>query len=143
MESYSPHLKYEMARLDTEKVTIGLLAALKMLGVEFIVNQADDHQIRFAKVAEAIRHKKEQEDGAVKRIPTLYPSPVLGVFHDFDQALVELQSIGITHCVGPFFTHTNITLSEERAKRTLERFTDEEQALFLELAHVFNPDLIE
>lgn len=111
----------------------GLLSALRLDGLEFIDTRNDDHHTRFQRVVELLRaHEADFAD-----LPNFFfPSPFTGRYREFDDALLRLQR-GLLGAQNPFYPGVNVDISENRARRILESFPQEQQTVFRRLAGVY------
>lgn len=116
----------------------GLLAALALRGDSFIITQANAHQKAFRRVTEFIESRQAEVDDAVQRLPRWFSEPITGVYSEFDDNLIELQNVGVTRCIGPYFSEVEICLTPERAEHILTQFSDAERELFATLANQFS-----
>lgn len=116
----------------------GLMAALKLAGNEFIVVQNDNHQERYSDVMTRLEELRRARDARSARIPTWHPSAFTGRYSELDNTLLELQDIGHTSVVGPFFSVVELTASIQGCHETLQTFFEPyEEELMHELASVF------
>lgn len=109
----------------------GFFATLLLSGTEYVPTINDKHQERFGRVALSLRERKQNGDPAMQRMPDFTPEVITGKYEELDHALITFQSFGITERADPYFSSMKIVFSAERARRQLERFSEEEQqALF-------------
>lgn len=108
----------------------GLLSALRLEGLEFIDTRNDDHHARFQRVVELL---KDHEEAFVDLPHSFFPSPFTGRYREFDDALLRLQR-GLLGAQNPFYPGVNVDISENRARRILEGFPQEQRTVFRELA---------
>lgn len=124
--------------MSAERFFRGLLAALRLQHVFFIDTTDDRYHRWFGKVAEALDEARSNGRPGSEAMPrTLKPSPFTGRYAAFDEALILLQRARLLRGHNPFFRKVELIMSEERAEALLGSYTEEERAVFKDLAKVF------
>lgn len=117
----------------------GSLAAASLSGVEAISTISDAHQVMFKGLVDELERRRTEQDTSTTRMPNFYPGPITGTYNEFDEALINLQNVGITRPVGPHFHAVEVTPDPDFAEHILERFTEPERALLMDLSRAFMP----
>jgi hypothetical protein len=111
----------------------GLLAALRLQGIEFVETRGDSHHARFRRVVETLRTRSTQ----FPRLPrTFVASPFTGRYRELDEALVQLQC-GFLGAQNPFYPGVHLDISEPRARHILDNYEEPEKEVFAKLAQVY------
>jgi hypothetical protein len=119
---------------------IGLLTSMAVRGVTHITTQQGAHQANFRRVIDALDDPTVTGPLSRDRLPTMHPEPISGYVPAFDEALITLQDVGLTRCVGPYFHAVELDIPGPRAERILERFTEDERELLGRLATIYLED---
>jgi hypothetical protein len=123
--------------MTAERFFTGFVAALREAGVDFVDTRDDAHHKKFQAVVDRLRETRGAGQPGAARMPrTFMPTQVTGRYRELDDALLSLQR-GVLSAPNPYYPGIDLKMSRDRAARRLSRFSDEERALFEELAETF------
>lgn len=112
----------------------GLLAALRLSGLNVITTRDDAHHEAFRHVVEVL---DEIHDDCPEIPDTFVPSPFTGRYRELDNALVRFQQ-GLLGAQNPFYPCVNLDITDTLAKRIMNEYTPKQQQIFTRLASVWS-----
>jgi hypothetical protein len=115
----------------------GLLAALRLRGLDFVETRGNIHHERFRSVAEALEAASADNRPGSDELPRSFrPSMATGLYGDLDEALLGFQQ-GLGSSPNPAYHGLKLHLTEAQAVDVLEDFSPAARGLLLELADAF------
>lgn len=115
----------------------GLIAALRLRGVEFIETRENMHHEQFRAVAETLEQLSQSSTPGTEELPGLFrPTVATGLYGEWDDALLSLQQ-GFGSSPNPSYLGLKLVLSEGEAEDVLEDFSPEARAVLRKLANTY------
>ena len=112
----------------------GLIAALRLEGVEFIETRDNVHHEHFRKVAGLLEDLSRKNEPGTDELPGLFrPTVATGLYGEWDDALLSLQE-GFGSSPNPSYLGLKLVLTESEARDVLVDFSPQAQAVLDRLA---------
>lgn len=91
----------------------GLIAALRLNGVDFIETRENIHHEQFGEVAKALEDLREADEAGTEDLPGLFrPTVATGLYGEWDDALLAMQQ-GFGSSPNPSYLGLKLVLTDE------------------------------
>lgn len=116
---------------------IGLVAALRLSGVDFIETRDNVHHQQFEQVAKRLEQLVEAHAPGAEDLPGLFrPALATGLYGEWDDALLSMQH-GFGSSPNPSYLGLKLQLTPAEADDVLHDFPPETRDVFAQLADVY------